>query len=296
MSEKKRFFDRLAGREDSKNYRKFIAIPILLMLISVSILAGHYIQKGDWFDRSIDMKGGTLITVNTNSDINLNKLENALSSEFGDVNIRRTRGISTPSIIVEVSENANSDSILSKMRSLGIDTSVNSVQTMGSSLGESFWLQAQMGIIIAFIAMGIIVFIIFRTKVPSMLVIGAASSDIITATAFMNVFGIQFSLASIAALLMLIGYSVDTDIMLTTRVMREGDEPFISRFANAMRTGFTETITSIAAVSALVITNISPVLTQIASVLLIGLVSDLIYTWTMNSVLLRWYMDKKGLI
>ncbi|NOX71627.1 MAG: protein translocase subunit SecF [Candidatus Micrarchaeota archaeon] len=290
------FIDKLLGKKESKNYRKFIIVPPLLLLLSVGILVGHFYQTGEWFDRSIDLKGGTLITVNTYNDVNIQTLEDTLSERFGDVSVRKTKGISTPSIIVEVSEDVNANDVLSEMESYGIDTSINSVQMMGSSLGESFWQQAQMGVLIAFIAMGIIVFLIFRSKVPSLLVISAAVADILTATAFMQVFGIQFSLPSIAALLMLIGYSVDTDIMLTTRLMRDSDEPFMSRFRRAFKTGLTETFTSIAAVSALVISNISPVLTQIAAVLLLGLVADIIYTWTMNSVLLRWHMENRGLI
>lgn len=296
MSDINTFINRLTGKKESRNYRKFIVVPALLILLSVAILLSNYSATGDWFDRSIELKGGTLITVNTNSPADIIELEGALSEKFGDVSIRRTQGVGKPSIIIEADENVDTEAVLSELESRGIDTSINSVQTIGTSLGTSFWSQAQFGIIAAFIVMGIIVFILFRKGVPSILVITCAVFDIVTALAFMQVFGVQFSLASLAALLMLIGYSVDTDIMLTTRLIRESDEPFMTRFGGALKTGLTETITSIVAVSALVIASISPVLTEIATVLLIGLVADIIYTWTMNSVLLRWHMESKGLV
>ncbi len=284
------------GKKETKSYRKFLVVTIITILLSIVILAAQYAQTGEFFERSIDLKGGTLVTVNTHDDVDSISLENSLKAKFGDVNVRRTTGIGTPAVIVEITEDADPEAVLVEMKNLGIDTSVNSIQTIGTSLGTSFWSQAQIGIILAFIVMGIIVFIIFRKTVPSLLVITCAVFDIITALAFMQVFGVQFSLASLAALLMLIGYSVDTDIMLTTRLMKETDAPFAERFRNSLKTGLTETLTSIVAVSALVISAISPVLSEIAAVLLIGLTADIIYTWTMNSVLLRWHMDNKGLI
>jgi len=56
--------------------------------------------------------------------------------------------------------------------------------------------------------------------VPSSCVILAAVSDIISTIAVTNLLGLKMSTAGIAALLMLIGYSVDTDILLTTKVLK----------------------------------------------------------------------------
>jgi preprotein translocase subunit SecF len=55
------------------------------------------------------------------------------------------------------------------------------------------------------------------------------------------------------------------------------------------------TLTTIGALAALLVSYISPVLSQIASVLIIGLVMDMIFTWLQNSVMLRWYCEKKGI-
>ncbi len=113
----------------------------------------------------------------------------------------------------------------------------------------------------------------------------------------MQVFGIELSLAGLAALLMLIGYSVDTDIMLTSRLLRESEDKTLSdKIRRALKTGLTMTLTSIAALTALLLSAISPVLSQIAMVLIIGLTIDIMNTWLMNSVVLKWYCEKKGLI
>ena len=62
---------------------------------------------------------------------------------------------------------------------------------------------------------------------------------------------------------------------------------------SAFRTGITMTLTSIAAITAILLSSISPVLAQIATILLIGLSVDLIFTWLQNAVILRWYCEKK---
>ena len=183
---------------------------------------------------------------------------------------------------------------MAKLNSLGISTAKSSVRTVGASLGASFWSQVQLGIIISFILMGFVVFIMFRTFVPSLAVIIAAVSDIIETLAFMQIFGINMSFASFAALLMLIGYSVDTDILQTTRVLKD-QAPLKDKVRRGLGTGLTMTFTTIGALTVLVISSINPVLTEIASVLLIGLVFDMINTWIQNTGILVFYAEKKGL-
>jgi len=112
----------------------------------------------------------------------------------------------------------------------------------------------------------------------------------------MNVLGINLSLPTFAALLMLIGYSVDTDLLLTSRVLKSGSElPIPERIKGAVKTGLTMTGTTSVALAVLMISNLSPVLSEIASVLLIGLLLDTINTWIQNVAIIRRYAEKKGL-
>jgi len=276
------------------NYKLLLIIPIAILLFSIGILANNYMQTGEWFERDIELKGGTLITLETENPMNIMELENRLSNSIGPVDIRELKGLSGYQLMIALDTETDYEAVLEEVTKLGIDTERFSVRTIGPALGKAFWNQAQMGIIIAFIFMGIIVFVIFRTFVPSFAVILAAVSDIVITLALMQVFGISLSLASFAALLMLIGYSVDTDILLTTRLIRESG-PVREKIRGALKTGLTMSFTTIGALSALLISGISPVLSQIAMVLLIGISIDIINTWLQNSVLLRWYVEKKGI-
>jgi preprotein translocase subunit SecF len=279
------------------NYRLLLVFPLLVLVISVAILVVQYSQTGEWFKRSIELRGGTLITVNTADRPDISSIEESLKARFSPIRVREIRSLEGYGTIIETSSDAETDEILSTLQSLGMNTADSSVESIGPSLGMAFWSQAQIAIITAFIFMGIIVFVIFRTFVPSIAVIMSAMSDIIITLAFMQVFDIELSLAGLAALLMLIGYSVDTDIMLTSRLLKESEEKTLNeKLKRALKTGLTMTLTSIGALTALLLSAISPVLSQIAMVLLIGLVFDIMNTWLMNSVILRWYVERKGLI
>ena len=63
----------------------------------------------------------------------------------------------------------------------------------------------------------------------------------------------------------------------------------------AFKTGITMTLSSIAAVGVALIFTISfsAVLSQIFTILLIGLGFDLLNTWITNASLLKWYLEKK---
>lgn len=172
---------------------------------------------------------------------------------------------------------------------------------IGSVLSSKFWEEGMKAVGFAFIFMAIVVYAIFRTPVPSGAVILAAASDMAIAVGGMSLFNIPISTATIAALLMLVGYSVDTDIMLTTRVLKRRSGTLDERIAGAMKTGITMSLTTIFAMAVLylVVTFVVPaadVLANIAAVLLIGLIGDLMLTWMTNAGILKYYMSeyKKG--
>jgi len=112
----------------------------------------------------------------------------------------------------------------------------------------------------------------------------------------MNVVGIELSLATVAALLMLIGYSVDSDILLTMRVLKRQGK-LEEKLAGAFRTGIimtTTTITAILAMWLVALLGQITVIWEIATVLLIGLVADLINTWLTNAAIIKWYVLNRG--
>lgn len=171
-----------------------------------------------------------------------------------------------------------------------------SVRDVGPSLGSFFLSQAQTALIFAFVLIAILIFYYFRTPLVSFAAVQSALFDAFLGYSALGMFGIPLSLATIAPLLMLIGYSVDTDIMLTDRVIkRRGGTP-ISRIHGAIKTGLTMTGSAIGVLLVLFIVSSyanMEVLRNISLILLIGLVGDLVATWFTNAPLLLWHLERK---
>ena len=131
-----------------------------------------------------------------------------------------------------------------------------------------------------------------KNSVPAFAVMFSAFADIIMTLAVVDLIGMKLSTAGIVAFLMIIGYSVDTDILLTTRILNKR-EPTNKVLVGALKTGITMTVTSfIAIISALIVVySFQSVLNQIFIVLLIGLFFDLLNTWITNASILKWYAD-----
>ena len=147
--------------------------------------------------------------------------------------------------------------------------------------------------------MAIVVFVVFKTFIPSGAVLISAFADIAFAAAMMDVFGILLTLGTVAALLMLIGYSVDTDILLTTRLLKRKGE-LNDKIKDAMKTGLTMTTTTLAALIALFVVSsgiissflLIDIIRDISIVLIFGLIADIVNTWMTNVGILRWYIGR----
>lgn len=281
-----------------KYYKKLLIIPLLLLLFSVGYLINFNAQTGDFINKDISLTGGTSITVFEKVDIDL--LEKDLAEKLNDITIRELYEITTgeqKGVEIKTTEDLEkTQQVLEDYLGYELINGDNAdMITAGSSFSEDFYNQLIIAVIIAFIFMAIVVFIIFRTFVPSMAVIISAFMGIIMTLVFFNMAGMKMSTAGIIAFLMLIGYSVDTDILLTTRMLKRREGTLNSRIFGAMKTGLTMTFTSFFAMLAalLIVRSFSAELTQIFSVLVIGLGFDIINTWITNVSILKWYMESK---
>jgi len=163
-----------------------------------------------------------------------------------------------------------------------------------SSLGSSFTYQIIRSLIVAFILMAIVVFITFRVFVPGLAVIFAAIFDIIVSMGFMNILGIKLSIPTAAALLLLIGYSVDTDILLTTRILkRKASGSLNERIFESIKTGTTMTFSAIGALLIGYLVTNSFVMESMFLVIIMGLVADLFSTWLVNVYILKLYVERR---
>ena len=258
-------------------------IPIIMLFISIGLLANNYARTGNFIQKDVELTGGKIISFPI-GNITLSEIEkiepNAMITKTGN------------EYLIQIPYERNETNIINTLKETHNISDYN-IQSVGQALGNIFWIQSQYAIITAFILMGIIVFILFKSFVPSIAVMLAATTDIITTAAIMDTIGIKLSLATLAALLMLIGYSIDTDILLTTRSLKLSIGTLNQRIYGAMKTGLTMSATTITAVSSLILISEAPVIEEIAEVLLIGLFIDLLSTWLTNAGILKLWLGRK---
>ena len=293
---KPRRLAKLANFHD-KNYKLLLLIPLVMLIFSFVYMASFYSHNNDIIIKDISLKGGTSITIN--GYIDAEELEQALSEKLEEMSTREIYDLITREQIATIIETTSSgeqvEEILEDYLGYELTEENSSFEFTGSTLSENFYRQLLIAILIAFLFMAIVVFIIFRTPVPSVAVIISAFADILMTLVVVNLLGIKVSSAGIIAFLMLIGYSVDTDILLTTRMLKRDEGSLNERLFGAFKTGTTMTLTSLLAVifALIVVKSFSPTLAQIFTILAIGLGFDLLNTWITNASILKWYMSKK---
>ncbi len=281
-----------------KTYKLLLLIPIILILFSLVYIIMGYQQTGDFFKKDISLTGGTSITIYKN--IPASQIEKDLGEKLTDLNVREIYDFGTneqKALVIETTLGwDDSKKILEDYLGFELVEGKNSdIEFTGSILSQSFYKQLLIAILIAFLFMAIVVFIIFKTFIPSIAVIISAFADILMTLAFVDLLGMKMSTAGIVAFLMLIGYSVDTDILLTTRMLKRDEGTLNQRIFGAFKTGTTMTLTSFFAilVSLLVVQSFSIILTQIFTILVIGLGFDLLNTWVTNVSILKMYVEHK---
>ena len=272
-------------RIDYERYtnRQLMAGPLVVLAVALLVVAGWYAVTGSPVNPGIEFTGGTELQVVAGGG------QDQLRDVFGaEAEAIRPIAATEDGYIVTF-QSADAAGLEERARDAGLQ--VVAVQSTSPSFGANTQQLALLGVVTAFVGMSIVAFLLFRTFIPSLAIVVSAFSDIVVPVALMNLLGIELSLGTVAALLMLIGYSVDSDILLTNHVLRRRGGFYESAY-RAMRTGVTMTLTSLSAavVMALVASLFGiGLLTAIGTVLAFGLATDLMNTYLFNLGLLRWY-------
>ncbi len=329
-----------------KHYKTLLIIPLLILVFGFIYMGVFYSQNHDFINRDVSLTGGTSVTIN-DPNINLNDLENAISGQLDNVNVREISDLVSQRQIAVIVETRSGEqvtrSVLESYLGYQLNEQSSSFEFTGSTLSEEFFSQLMLAILFAFTFMGTVVFFIFsknlrikillvflslltpflffllhvismngafilsgaillislffytRYSIPSMAVIFSAFADIFMTLIVVNLLGIRISSAGIIAFLMLIGYSVDTDILLTTKTIKGDSGSLNKRLFESFKTGITMTLTSLFAVlvALIVIGPLSSVLSQIFTIMVIGLTFDILNTWLTNVSIIKWFLSRK---
>jgi len=267
-------------------------LPVLILVVSLSILGNNYSSFGDFIEKDVSLKGGYSITVETDKEFSTLELESNLGS---DVGVKKLKSIATGGALGYTIDYGGDDidSFLIEIESL-FGVKDYSIEEISPAISQRFWEGTLKAVSLAIIAMSLVVFLYFRKIVPAAAIVLSGVSNIIGTLAAMSLIGVSLSASGIAAILMLLGYSIDSNIVLTARVLKNKKDSLEDRITSAVKTGLTMSVTSVAALTVLYLTSTAEILKIISLTLVIGLLLDIMNTWVQNAGILRAYLgDKK---
>jgi len=275
------------ARYDVNKYspRQMVALPLVLLLLAGVLLGYATLATGLPLTPGIDFAGGTAVTVFTSDG---RETIEAIFSGYPLLSVGE--GIGDGKYLqFGPMDDTQHQALVALINEKYPDAKVDQI---GETFGKTLQGQAFLALIFSFIGMAVVVFIAFRSLVPAGTIVLAAFADIAITAGIMQVVGIPLSLGTTAALLMLIGYSVDSNILLTTRLLKRKGK-LDEKLAGAFRTGIIMTTTTLAAIAAMWVVSTAgqiQIISEIGSVLLIGLFVDMMNTWMLNAGILKGYI------
>ena len=277
------------------NYKKLLILPIIVLLLLISSIIYTKATTGEYVQKDISLTGGVSVIINTNQEIDVTDLQNRF--ELNEVRFLReftTQEITGIEILNQ--EQINTQEILDYLNSKGIIVTSEDLNVLfvSSVLANTFIKQATITLLISFLLMSLVIYFYFRNWLSAASIVLSTVSDVIGVIALMNILGIKLGIASIGAILMLIGYSSDSDVLLATKIIREKDQPLKVRMKQALKTELTMDFAAIAVFSTMAFVSNNSIIKEIGIVLLFGIFFDFFNTWIQNASVQRWFVYERG--
>jgi preprotein translocase subunit SecF len=198
--------------------KRRIAIILSAVLLVVSISA--LVTKGLNF--GIDFTGGTLIEVGYPEEVELEAIRNALA-ESGFEGAQAQHFGSSRDVLVRIAPQAGketsqlSEEALAALRQQNAAMEMRRVEFVGPQVGEELTEQGALAMIYALIGILIYIMVRFQWRFAPGAVI-ALVHDVLIIIGFFALFQFDFDLTVLAALLAVIGYSLNDTIVVFDRI------------------------------------------------------------------------------
>jgi preprotein translocase subunit SecF len=202
---------------DFTRFRR-ISFPIsaFLSIVAITLFFTHGLNFG------IDFKGGTLLEVQAKSgSADIASMRNTLSGlGLGDVQLQQFGG--PADVLIRVAEQPGGDAAqqaaVQKVRgALGDSVDYRRVEVVGPRVSSELLAYGMLGLMLAIFA--ILIYLWFRFEWQFALGAMIANvHDIVLTIGFMSISQVDFDLTSIAALLTILGYSLNDTVVIYDRI------------------------------------------------------------------------------
>tara|TARA_X000000368_G_scaffold88850_1_gene67800 strand:+ start:244 stop:1131 length:888 start_codon:yes stop_codon:yes gene_type:complete len=199
----------------NRYYNHFNIVSITLVVISLLFLVFKGLNFG------IDFKGGTLIELRSNdSKINVSSLRDNLNQmNLGDVSVKNFGN--EKDFLIKF-ENNNNKNVIEEIKtnldnSFGNNFSFRRVENVGPKVSAELLKSGVIAISVALVLMLIYIWIRFEWQF-SLGAILALFHDVIVTLGLFSLLGLEINLSIIAAVLTIVGYSMNDTVVIFDRV------------------------------------------------------------------------------
>lgn len=289
---------------DFLGYRKIaIGFSLVLTLITIVSLIAH---RG--FNYSIDFVGGSLVQLKFEKPVknDLHKIRNAVASlNYGTPEVKSIGAEANNELQITIKKKADLTKIGEELKTViqknypENQFQVRRYETVGPKVGGELKWDAILSLTLAFIA--ILIYIAFRFQIS----FGVACliplfHDVIVTAGVFSVFNIEFSLLLVTALLTIVGYSLNDNVIIFDRIrenMKAGTKN--KTFAQIINDSINQTLSRTIITSGItfvVITLLyifgSDAIKDFSLAMMIGVVIGTYSTIYIASPILLWWHEK----
>ena len=200
-----------------KNYKIFFSISIIFLLIGF----GSFVTRG--FNLGIDFTGGSIVDLTFENPVNVAQVRDVLKEhDMGNsiIQLENSDGkTEANSVLIRtgVVEDTELRATMNDLQSKLGNYQIQRVEQVGATIGSELVQQAAMAIVLSWVLM--IAYITFRFEFKfAIAAIIALIIDVLVVLSYFSLFQMEMDSSFVAALLTVVGYSVNGTIVIFDRI------------------------------------------------------------------------------
>jgi len=214
------------------HYKKFYTLSLILILVSLFSLFSIGLNLG------IDFKGGTIIEMQFNQNLTSDKIRSSLlKQDLGDIKVKEFGDKKNFLAILE--RKSGESNFISEIKSnlqKDLNESINfrRVEMVGPKISKELTKKGIYAVVIALVLMLFYIWLRFEWQF-SLGAILALSHDVILTLGAFSMIGFEFNLSIIAAVLTIVGYSMNDTVVIYDRIrenLKKDDRANLSELIN----------------------------------------------------------------
>ncbi|ALM89819.1 MULTISPECIES: protein translocase subunit SecF [Alteromonas] len=201
----------------------FMRLRVPAMVLSTILILGSFVSLGvNSLNWGLDFTGGTLIEVGYEDSANLESIRTLLNNaEFEDAIVQNFG--SSQEVLIRIAPRDGvkaatiGEQVLAALRADGTAVDMRRIEFVGPNVGEELTEQGGLAMLVALIC--ILVYVAMRFEWRFALgSVSALAHDVILTLGLFSILQIEFDLTVLAAVLAVIGYSLNDTIVVSDRI------------------------------------------------------------------------------